>query len=76
MSFYFYIFFFFISSIKIYSLHIHKIIGNSLKAQKIIFHNNYWLEIEDCPLYEFEDYCSIYLTVYINEYYIDNELVV
>ena len=112
MSFYFYIFLFFISSTKIYSLNIHKIQGSSLKVCEIKFPNEYWLEIENCyktnfnktwsggiketnnlfidynlgdrvnisiksfynlPSYDFEDYCSIYIIVFINEYYIDNE---
>ena len=48
MSFYFYIFLFFISSTKIYSLNIHKIEASSLKVCEIKFPNEYWLEIENC----------------------------
>ena len=113
---FFYFFLFLILLTKIYSLNIHKIMGDKLKECKIKFHNQDWLDIDDCdktnfdkswgggkkettdlfidyklgekvnilikvfnnlPLSSnddpvgFEDYCCIYLMVWINEYYLD-----
>ena len=51
---YFYIFLMLISLSEINSLNIYNIVGTSLKECKIKFHNQDWLEIDDCDKTSFD----------------------